>query len=205
MGLRIVGAGLGRTGTASLKMALERLLASPCYHMREVFAHPEHISGWRAAIRGELPDWNVFLQSYAASVDWPASAFWPELSAAFPDALVLLSLRDPETWWESADETIFPTIRTPIPLGSEHREWPDMVRELFAARFTSALDDRDACIAAFRRHNQRVRESVPAGRLIEWTPGDGWAPLCEALEIPEPDEDFPHTNTRAEWRSRTSS
>ncbi len=205
MGLRVVGAGVGRTGTTSLKIALERLLGAPCYHMSEVFAHPEHIRGWRAAARGEAPDWKAFFQPYVAAVDWPVSAFWRELSAAFPDALVLLSVRDSASWWESVDETIFPTVRTPLPLGPELAAWPDMVREMFEARFTTALDDRAACIAAFERHNQEVRESVPAGRLLEWTPADGWAPICQALGLPEPVEDFPRTNTREEWRSRASS
>ena len=202
MGLRVVGAGVGRTGTASLKLALERLLGAPCYHMREVFAHPEHIPDWRAAARGEAPEWKDFLHGYAAAVDWPASAFWRELSAAFPDALVLLSVRDPDSWWESAHETIFPTIRTPFPFGPELSEWPDMVREFMEARFTTALEDREACIAAFQRHNQEVRQSVPASRLLEWTPGDGWEPICQALGLPEPTEEFPRTNTREEWRSR---
>ena len=202
MSLRVVGAGLGRTGTASLKLALERLLGAPCYHMSEVFSHPEHIPGWRAAVRGEATDWNDFLASYAAAVDWPAAAFWPELSAAFPDAIVLLSVRNPDEWWESADETIFPTIRTPDSFGPIFAEWHGMVSELMSARFTDRLDDRLACIASFERHVSEVRESVPASRLVEWTPGDGWAPLCDALGLSEPAEDFPRTNTREEWRSR---
>ena len=200
--MKIVGAGLGRTGTTSLKLALERLLGAPCYHMREVFSHPEHIPGWRAAAGGEMPEWKQFLQGYAAAVDWPASAFWRELSAAHSDALVLLSVRDADAWWESANETIFPIIRSSPPLGSAHSEWPDMVQEMMEARFTGALDDREACIAAFERHNQEVRTSVPSGRLLEWTPGDGWAPICKALGLPEPSEDFPRTNTREEWRAR---
>ena len=186
----------------SLKRALEQLLGAPCYHMQEVISHPEHIPRWRAAARGETLDWQQLLQGYEAAVDWPASAFWRELSATFPDALVLLSARDADAWWESANETIFPIIRGPSPFGAELSEWPQMVREMLEARFTSALDDREACIAAFERNNQEVRESVPANRLLEWTPGDGWAPICGALGLPEPTEDFPRTNTREEWRAR---
>lgn len=199
--MKVVGAGVGRTGTNSLKLALERLLGAPCYHMREVFVHPEHIPGWRAAANGQGPEWKDFLRGYAAAVDWPASAFWRELSAAFPEALVLLSVRDADAWWESANETIFGIIRGPSPFGAKFAEWPQMVREMMETRFTTALDDREACIAAFERHNQEVRESVPASRLLEWTPGDGWEPICQALGLPEPSEEFPRTNTREEWRS----
>lgn len=197
MALRVVGAGLGRTGTNSLKVALERLLGAPCYHMIEVFAHPEHIPVWQAAVQGQMPDWHMLFAGFGAAVDWPAAAFWPELSAAFPDALVLLSVREPQAWWQSASETIFPSIRQ-----QTDSEWHAMVDELFAARFTTAIDDRDAAIAAFERHNARVRASVPAHRLLEWRAADGWAPLCAALGVPVPNEPFPHTNTRADWQAR---
>jgi len=195
--LRVVGAGLGRTGTNSLKLALERLLGAACYHMMEVFAHPEHIPVWHAAARGQMPDWRTLFAGFGAAVDWPAAAFWPELSAAFPDALVLLSLREPQAWWQSASETIFPSIRQQT--GSE---WHAMVDELFAARFTMAIDDPAAAIAAFERHNARVRATVPAHHLLEWRAADGWAPFCAALGVPVPNEPFPHTNTRADWQAR---
>src|SRR5579859_522535 len=122
MDLEVVGAGLGRTGTHSLKLALERLLGAPCYHMVEVFAHPEHVPAWHSAALDKMPAWNEVLAGYAAAVDWPASAFWAELSEAFPDALVVLSVRDPEDWWRSAHETIFTAIdQVPSP------EWRDMI------------------------------------------------------------------------------
>ncbi len=200
MTLRVVGAGLGRTGTHSLKIALERLLGAPCYHMVELESRPEHIPVWHAAARGQLPDWHELLKGYAAAVDWPAASFWPELSEAFPDAVVLLSVRDSQSWWESANETIF----TAIPRSSR-TEWRHMIAELFANRFTAAIKDQAAAIAAFERHYARVRESVPAHRLVEWKPADGWAPLCAALDLPVPDEPFPRTNTSEKWRASKAS
>jgi hypothetical protein len=115
-----------------------------------------------------MPDWHALLAGYAAAVDWPAAAFWPELSAAFPEALVVLSRRDPEDWYRSASETIFPTIRQAPP-----GPWRDMVEALFASRFTPALDDRAACLAAYRAHTERVRRAVPPERLLEWRAEDG--------------------------------
>jgi len=188
MRLRLIGAGLGRTGTTSLKVALERLLGAPCHHMMEVFAHPEQVPVWHAAARGEMPDWKAFLAGYAASVDWPSAAFWPELAGAFPDAVILLSVRDPESWWKSASETIFQTL----PLGPP--AWRAMVEDLMRARFTFPLD-RDACIAAYRRWYEDARARIPRERLLEWRASDGWAPLCKALGVAVPEEPFPHTNT----------
>jgi len=194
MALRVVGAGLGRTGTMSLKLALERLLGVPCYHMLEVFRHPEHVAAWHAATRGDMPDWNDLFAEYAAAVDWPAASFWPELSRAFPDAVVLLSVRDAQSWWESASQTIFRSMDE-----APRDEWSAMVRDLMAARFTSALDDRAAAIAAFERHNAEVRERVPPARLLEWTASDGWEPLCKALGVPVPQEPFPRANTKEDF------
>ena len=117
MTLRVVGAGLGRTGTHSLKVALERLLGEPCYHMLEVFGHPELAARWCEALDGDVPDWDELFAGYGATVDWPAVAFWEELCDAFPDAVVLLSVRGTDSWWRSADQTIFAVVAAPAPRG----------------------------------------------------------------------------------------
>ena len=197
MSLRVIGAGVGRTGTASLKAALEQLLGGRCYHMFEVIERPADIGPWTRAAHGAMPDWPRFLADFAAAVDWPAAAYWEELAAAFPDALVLLSHRDPEAWWSSASRTIFPVCRN-----AEDGPWRRMVFATFEARFTAAIEDREAAIAAYAAHNARVRAGVPAARLLEWEPGDGWEPLCAALGMPVPAADFPHTNTEAEFLAR---
>lgn len=194
--LRVVGAGLGRTGTFSLKMALEELLGAPCYHMMGITERPGHVAAWRDAANGRMPDWQAFLSGYAAAVDWPASAFWRELSDAFPDAVVLLSWRDAESWWRSASATIFPSIQR------AEGEWRDMLDALFQHRFVTDLDDKDACIRAFRQHLEEVRDTVPAGRLVEWQAGDGWAPICRALDLPVPETPFPHANSTEDFLSR---
>ena len=198
MTLRVVGAGLGRTGTTSLKLALERLLDGPCYHMSEVFQHPDHIGLWHGAAHGDMPAWKTLFQGYVAAVDWPVASFWAELSAAFPQALVVLSVRDPDTWWQSASSTIFPAVE-----GIDNDAWRAMSKDVFDARFTIALDDRAGCVAAYERHMAEVRSTAPAGRLLEWRPEDGWGPLCAALGLPVPDEPFPRANTRKEFLAHT--
>lgn len=197
MGLQVVGAGLGRTGTHSLKLGLEMLLGTPCYHMIEVFKHPEHVPAWHSAAIGEMPDWDKLFEGYSAAVDWPASAYWKELSETYPDALVLLSVRDPEAWWRSTQATIFKEIDS-MP-GSE---WRTMVNTMFESRFTSSLHDHDACVGEFLKHNEEVRKTINPNRLVEWQASQGWEPLCAALGVPVPNEPFPRTNTTEEWAAR---
>ena len=202
MTLRVVGAGLARTGTTSLKLALEQLLGSPCYHMFEVFAHPEHIPAWYQAARGEFPAWDRFLSGYRAAVDLPASAFWQELAGASPDALIVLSVRDSAgQWWDSASQTVFnPSLPTPAP-GTPMAGFLDMITEVLHARLgMSDLADKDAMISAYERHNDTVRALAPAGRLLEWRPADGWGPVAAALGLPVPDRPFPKVNTRSQFR-----
>jgi hypothetical protein len=200
MTLKVVGAGVGRTGTHSLKVALEQLLGGPCHHMVEMFSQLDTIPTWQRAAEGEAVDWHALLEGYEAIVDWPGGAFWQELSEAYPDAVVLLSTRaDAETWWRSADRTVFEAMRaTPPP---EMAEWHAWILDLMHRRFTDRLDDKDALIAAYERHIAAVRATVPAERLVEWQPTDGWGPLCGALGVEEPDEPFPVTNTTAEFRA----
>jgi hypothetical protein len=200
--LRVVGAGLGRTGTNSLKLGLERLLGGPCYHMLELFPRPEQTPVWKAAMRGEPVDYDALLDGFVATVDWPACAVWRELRAANPGAVVVLSQRrTPEEWWESFDRTIATNLKQQVP--PEDTEWVAR-REmtlLMMERFTPDWRERDGAIAAYRRHNDAVRAEVPAGELIEWRPNDGWEPLCAGLGLPVPDEGFPHVNRREEFRA----
>jgi len=203
MQLTVVGAGLGRTGTKSLKNALEQLTGGPCYHMFEVFEHPESVAMWHAVVRGESDDLDALVGAYTASVDWPASAYWRELSAANPDAIVLLSSRaTPEEWWASMEKTIVNALTVDLPPENEgmaaHRA---MVIDLFARRFTPDWRDAGAAMAAYERHNEQVRSETPGERLVDWQPGDGWAPICAALGVAVPPEPFPHENRSAEFQA----
>jgi len=202
--LRVVGAGLGRTGTASLKGALEQLLGGRCYHMLEVFERPADVSVWHAAVRGDAVGLDALLEGYSACVDWPAAAFWSELAEANPDALVLLSTRaSASDWWRSMERTIIPAVQSAVPADQPlllaHRT---MVREMFEKRFTPGWGDPHEAMAAYERHNEAVRDAVPAERLLAWRPGNDWDPLCAALGVPVPQAPFPHENTTADFRSR---
>jgi hypothetical protein len=206
MTLQVVGAGVGRTGTLSLKTALEALLGGRCYHMLETFGRPDDLPVWEAAALGDSPDWRDFLADYDAAVDWPASAFWRELAEAFPHAIVLLSTRSStDAWWTSATNTIFDRMRErepaeDDPLADVHRAQRSMVRTMLAQRFTADVQDEAAAKAAYEAHNAAVRAAIPPTRLVEWHPGDGWEPICAAVGIPVPDAQFPQVNSTDEFR-----
>jgi hypothetical protein len=197
MALKVVGAGLGRTGTNSLKLALERLLGEPCYHMIEVFPRPEHPAKWSAAYDGNPPDWDELFAGFGAAVDWPVAGQWSQIAAANPDALVLLSVRDADSWWRSASTTIFAAGGKTID-DDPDGDWSKMAAKMLAA-FTPDWRDEAAAKAAFEAHNERVRATVPADRLLEWRASDGWEPICERLGVPVPDEPFPRTNTTEDF------
>jgi len=194
MALKVIGAGLGRTGTLSLKMALEQLGIGPCYHMVEVMMHPEAAALWIGAANGK-PDWDAIFHGYAATVDYPGCSFWRELSAFYPDAKVLLSLRDPDQWFESTQATIFSAQamemigRSPMKPFLEKTVWNE---------FGDRIHDRDFMVDAFRRHNAAVQQAIPKERLLVYEPGQGWEPICEFLGVPVPASPFPHANSREE-------
>ena len=198
--LRVVGAGFGRTGTHSLKLALERLLGGRCYHMVDLLERREHDAPlWRDAGHGAPLEIVELLPGCRAIVDLPGCFFWRELAGAFPDAVILLSTRDSsETWWRSAGTTIFDGLGQgrPGPLVGE------MFSVLFRRFFTEQYLDREQAIAAYERHNADVRSAAPPSRLVEWQPADGWGPLCAALGLAVPDEPFPHTNSTEEFLAR---
>jgi hypothetical protein len=198
--LRLIGAGLGRTGTSSLQQAVEQLTGGRCYHMVELFGNREATETWHRAVRGEMPDWEVFLAGYDATLDWPACRFWRELADAFPRAPVLLSTRSsPEVWWASMEKTVARAMAGPT-LDEQHARQRAMVRELLDEHLGADWRDGPGAIAAYQRHNADVRAGVDPGRLVEWQPGDGWEPLCRALDVPVPGEPFPHRNTSADFQ-----
>lgn len=212
--LKVIGVGFGRTGTLSLKLALERLGFGPCYHMVEVLDRPGRSADWAAVARGERVDWDRVFEGYQSTVDWPGAAVWRELVDRYPDAKVILTVRDPNRWYDSAASTIFRMMmpRSPIatliasiasPRGRAFRDFTAMTRGLILQRtFGGRVDDRERAIAVFEQHTRDVEEHVQAGRLLVMDVASGWQPLCSFLDVPVPDEPFPRVNDRAEFMGR---
>jgi len=197
MALKIVGSGLGRTGTKSLKTALEMLGFNPCHHMMEVFAHQESIPLWIAAAEGR-PDWDAIYGDYQATVDYPGCAFWRQLADHYPDAKILHSVRDPEQWFESTQATIFAPGG---PVDSFQGPMGRMFEGVFA-HLRDKLHDRAFMIDHFKRHTDEVLKAFPAERVLVYDVKEGWEPLCRFLGVPKPAEPFPSENSRAEFRAR---
>jgi hypothetical protein len=210
--MEIIGAGFGRTGTVSLQAALHHLGVAPCYHMGEVFQNPESAGYWVAAARGDSGALRQVLQGYRAALDWPSVSFWRELAEEYPHAKVILTTRDPAQWYESMEQTIFRAMQTgemPPALvqrfgGDEQvaRRLADvsvtLAREVMVPRsFDGSVDDRDHVISCYERHNEEVRRTVAADRLLDFDVTQGWGPLCEFLGVPVPAVPFPHDNGRA--------
>lgn len=197
--LKVIGAGFGRTGTLSLKNALEHLGFGPCYHMTELFSHPEADEQWAAIARGEPVDLNALFAGYQASVDWPACAVYRELMQLYPEAKVLLSVRDPEKWYESARNTIYHVADRK--LLSPHARMIDTL--IWEGTFHGRFEDKDYAIAVFQRHNEEVKQLVPAAKLLVYDVKEGWEPLCAFLGVAVPvDTPFPHLNDREEFIGR---
>jgi hypothetical protein len=195
MTLKVIGAGLGRTGTLSLKLALEQLGFGPCYHMVEVFKNPEAPGWWVEAADGR-PDWERIFDGYASTVDWPNATFYAELADHYPDAKVILTERDPESWFRSTQATIF--AQAPPP--------DTMFRELYdkviARLFDGRMHDHDHVIEVYLRHNAEVRRRIPAERLLVYEVAQGWAPLCAFLGVAEPDTPMPKVNSTEEFQAQ---
>jgi hypothetical protein len=194
MTLSVIGAGFGRTGTLSLKLALEQLGFGPCYHMIEVFKDPAAPGYWERAADGELVDWPKVFAGYNATVDWPGATFYRELATAYPEAKVILTVRDPEAWFASTQATIF------------NRSFDDptdpfqrMVRKVIGRLFDQRLRDKAKTIEVFERHNAAVRQMIPPERLLVYEVAQGWGPLCAFLGVAEPATPMPRTNTTEEF------
>ena len=202
MALKVIGAGLGRTGTFTLKTALEMLGFGPCHHMVEVFGNAERqVPLWNRAADGEPVDWDEVFAGYNATVDWPGCHFYAELAAYYPDAKVILSKRDPERWYESMSETILKSMQQMgLAEGPAPQDHPMRFGGVIIPQKTFGFDfSKDNVIAAFERHVAAVRAAIPAERLLEFEASQGWEPLCAFLGVPVPDAPFPRTNSREEF------
>lgn len=204
MSIKVIGAGFGRTGTASLKAALEELGFDKCYHMTEVFPQAKHISLWQAAAEGKPVDWDTLFEGYQATVDWPGCTFYKELVQHYPEAKVILSVREPEAWYKSVTDTIFRMSKIGFPMSLAPLVVPRLRRFIRMATtliwqntFDNRFEDKAYALAVFNDHNAEVKRTVPGGKLLVYEVKEGWEPLCTFLNVPVPDKPFPRLNDSA--------
>lgn len=197
--LKVIGSGLGRTGTLSTKLALEQLGFAPCHHMVEVFLHPESLPLWIAAQQGQ-GGWEAIFADYQAMVDHPGCAHWRELMDVYPDAKVLHTVRDPDKWFDSTQATIFNPAR-PSPPDGPLKTFMDQLHGWYGGD----IHDRAFMTDFFRRHTEAVISGVPKDRLLVFEVAQGWAPLCAFLGVPIPDTPYPRENSTQEFQARVAS
>jgi hypothetical protein len=207
--MKVIGAGFGRTGTLTLKAALEELGVGPCYHMVEVlWGDTSRLPLWQAAASGGEVDWQALFAGFESTVDWPGCTFYEPLMEVFPEAKVLLTVRDPEAWYESAKNSIYASLiagrKGELAGGTNTPPSPEafaMISTLiWEGTFHGRFEDREYAIEMFNRHNDEVKRKVPAERLIVHEVKEGWAPLADMLGVPEPDAPFPRLNDKDSFR-----
>lgn len=191
MSLNVIGAGFGRTGTDSMREALNILGFGPCHHMHEVMKHDHQKALWRGLVQGQAPDFDALFAGYTACVDWPSVYYWEELVDLFPEAKVVLTWRSAESWWASMSKTILPFIKKDEPKAVG----PWVIRNTFG----TDLDDKANAISVYEDHVARVKAKLPADRLLVYELGSGWEPLCTHLGVEVPEIEYPRRNNAAEF------
>lgn len=204
MSLEVIGTGVGRTGTYSLKLALTELDCGPCHHMEEVLVHlPAQLPLWQAALQGK-PDFGAIYRGYRSAVDWPTAGFVRELFAANPNAKFVHTTRSPESWAASFSETIAAVIAGKDQAPPEMRAWLEMAGDVIARTGFAPGAGLPELTRVFVAHTELIKATIPARQLLIFDVKDGWAPLCAFLGVAAPDKPFPRTNSRAEFWERLS-
>ena len=216
MALKVIGAGMARTGTSSLKTALEELDFGPCYQMRELLSHPEQVTFWEEASGGKAIDWDALFQSYRATVDFPSYRYYYQLLQYYPNAKVILTVREPQAWYESAKNTIYQVVEPPsgqkflktllLPDEARTRHLERIFRlvekELWQEDWKGKFEDKHYAIEVFKQHIEEVKQNVPSKRLLVYQVTEGWESLCHFLDVPVPNKPFPRLNERATFKQR---
>jgi Sulfotransferase domain len=206
--VKVIGAGFGRTGTMSLKAALEQLGANPCFHMIDIIRDPSNLHYWKAAAEGEKVDWEEALDGWEASVDWPGCTFYKEHMETWPDAPVLLSVRDPEAWYRSTSNSIHAAkemaMRGELTPPEENPPSPEVMQMIngliWQGTFHGRFQEKDYALKVYDDHIEDVKRSVPADKLVIYEIGQGWGPLADMLGVEAPDAPFPHLNDTESFR-----
>jgi hypothetical protein len=195
---KVIGAGFGRTGTSSLQVALEELLGGKCYHMKDIMLQPAQLQAWHDFAVGKTPvmDWKRLFAGYTAAVDCPVCMYYEELMEAFPEARVILTVRDPQHWWKSFNRlmSIVDKARLLRFLAPKLRKVARFTDKIIIQDVFEGRMEKEHCIRIFEMHNNRVRKVVPKDRLLEYNITQGWEPLCKFLKVPIPETPFPHLN-----------
>ena len=217
MSLQVIGTGVGRTGTHSLKLALEQLGFGKCYHMVELFQRPENVIYFEKAERGEEVNWDKLFEGYNSAVDYPVARYYKQIIPKYPSAKIIHTVRDPESWYQSAMETIFwaskPSIgrmlslMIKLPFSSTLRKRFPVLKyngQLVDNIFGKDLKNKQEVIKKYNEINAETLNFIPKGRSLVYDVKTGWEPLCNFLNVPVPSTPFPRSNVRDEFKIRVA-
>ena len=203
--LKVIGAGFGRTGTHSLKLALETLGFGPCHHMFEIRHSSEQLALWRGISKTQDIDWNKVFAGYLSQVDWPGAKYWQQIVKAFPDSKVVLTYRDPKSWYQSFMNTIVRANRAGVLQDPDPhtRVMAEIVDDIvFRQTFNDRPEDENHAISIYLKHISDVMAQIPRERLLLYNVSEGWQPLCNFLDVEVPNAAFPITNSKEEFLAR---
>ncbi len=212
MSIQVIGAGYGRTGTKSLQLALEQLGLNKCYHMEVLLRNPAGVKHWQNAYKETDVDWDDLFEGYQAIVDFPGSMYYKQLTEHYPDAKVILSVRDAESWYKSVASTIFafdpgPAIKLrmllSMPFSSTARNLFKVItlneKSIWQKHFEGKFKDKDYAIGNYNAHIEEVKRNIPADKLLIFEAKDGWEPLCQFLGKDVPDTPYPRSNKKDDF------
>ncbi|KAI9148056.1 hypothetical protein HJFPF1_11878 [Paramyrothecium foliicola] len=215
--MKVLILGLGRTGTASMRAAMKQMGYVDTYHMMNCsIENPPDALMWMDALTAKYDgkgkpftreDWDQLLGNAQAVCDWPAIAFARELIEAYPEAKVVLTNRDVNSWHASTMKTVYWRVTDPELRWLSHFDWAasmyyPMLKKFFDTFFHGDFPNRGKEV--FERHYAEVRSLVPKERLLEYRVTDGWGPLCEFLEQPVPKGvPFPNVNDNSDFVTRS--
>lgn len=204
MTLKIIGTGFGRTGTNSMRLALNELGFGPCHHMHEVIEKPLEVPYWLAAAKGQPVDWNQVFEGYNSCVDWPSAAYWRELAEFYPEAKILLTTRSEESWYKSITETIFKNMRDREGKSLEDLDpFSEMIERMVTQNtFGGDITTKSHVIDVYNANIKATQDAFSDDRLLTYSIGDGWEPLCTWLDVPVPETPFPKTNSTKQFNER---
>ena len=200
----IIVAGWGRTGTRSLKFALSHLLNKPSYHMQNILLNKNEAKKWNNFFitKSKKIDWDAIYSNYGACLDFPSCNYYKELMEYYPNSKVILTTRDSKSWiksWNVLENQVLNSFTfkfmARIPYTSFYLQ-KKIHNELIIGKhgvFRGKGSDKDR-MNLFEEWNQSVINYVPNDRLLVYHPKEGWEPLCNFLDLPTPDIQYPHLN-----------
>jgi hypothetical protein len=214
MPLKVIGAGWGRTGTESLKIALEQLGFDRCYHGFELFNDGARLKYWKQLHETGTTDFEALFKGYQAAVDFPSARYYRELMQQYPEAKIILTVREASGWYDSCAATIF---KKPEPvkfallkmlgkistkLAYIPRIYYHIQDFLYKDTFHGKIENKEAMMLLYDQWNEEVKRTVPPERLLVYEVRQGWEPLCRFLGVPVPATPFPSTNSKENFQKR---